>query len=250
MLRLTPKNSTKKWILCLCFLLIAGCDPVEEKDYLDLTEKTQLGAYISLAVVSSDPAPDGGGGKLQVGDECPDCLGRGSVGDGTIENKCSRCNGTGKIQPGDPDVAAMSEDEGETWMTNAEVASWYADTKESPKKCLCDPACPNCDGTCDPCDCLFCLPRKDPLGDPMPSPSEDPDPNPRDPLPGPSKSTETVERNGQLYRKEGNMLVPVEDIKDVRTKPIGDDTTSNRRPFRPIQNWGKVWDPIVAVGCS
>ena len=226
-------NSTKRLIACCFILLIAGCDPVEEKDYLDLTEKTQLGAYISLAVVTSTPAPDGGGGKLQVGDECPDCLGRGSVGDGTIENKCSRCNGTGKIQPGDPDVASMSEDEGETWMTNAEVKDWYDDAKESPKACLCDPACPNCDGTCDPCDCLFCLPRKDPLPDPLPSPTE-----------------ETVRRNGQLYRKEGNMLVPVEEVKDVRTKTIGDDTTSNSRPFRPIQNWGKVWDPIVATGCS
>lgn len=230
---LTGMNSKTRWMICLCILLVAGCDPVEEKDYLDLTEKTQLGAYISLAVVTSDPEPDGGGGKLNVGDECPDCLGRGMVGDGTIENKCSRCNGTGKIQPGDPDVAAMSTDEGETWMTNAEVNDWYNDNEESPKACLCDPACPDCDGTCDPCDCLFCIPRKDPLPDPMPSPME-----------------ETVRRNGQLYRKEGNMLVPVEDIKDVRTKPIGDDTTSNRRPFRPIQNWGKVWDPIVAVGCS
>ena len=230
---LTGMNSMKRWMICLCILLVAGCDPVEDKDYLDLTEKTQLGAYISLAVVTSDPEPDGGGGKLNVGDECPDCLGRGMVGDGTIENKCSRCNGTGKIQPGDPDVAAMSNDDGETWMTNSEVKDWYDDTRESPKACLCDPACPDCDGTCDPCDCLFCVPRKDPLPDPMPSPME-----------------ETVRRNGQLYRKEGNMLVPVEDIKDVRTKPIGDDTTSNRRPFRPIQNWGKVWDPIVAVGCS
>ena len=223
----------KRWMICLCILLVAGCDPVEDKDYLDITEKTQLGAYISLAVVTSDPEPDGGGGKLNVGDECPDCLGRGMVGDGTIENKCSRCNGTGKIQPGDPDVAAMTSDGGETWMTNAEAAEWYNDSPKKVQKCLCDPACPDCDGTCDPCDCLFCIPRKDPLPDPMPSPME-----------------ETVRRNGQLYRKEGNMLVPVEDIKDVRTKPIGDDTTSNRRPFRPIQNWGKVWDPIVAVGCS
>ena len=228
---LTLTSTTVRLTACLCFLLATGgCDPVEEKNYLDLTEKTQLGAYVSLAVVTSEPEPDGGGGKLKVGDECPDCLGRGMVGDGTIENKCSRCNGTGKIQDGDPDVAAMSDDDGETWKTNAEVGDWLS---ESPKACLCDPACPDCDGTCDPCDCLFCLPRKDPLPDPTPAPME-----------------ETVRRNGQLYRKEGNMLVPVEDIKDVRTEPIGDDTTSNDRPFRPIQNWGKVWDSPVAIGCS
>jgi RecJ-like exonuclease len=208
--------------------MIVGCDPVEEKEYLDLTEKTQLGAYISLAVVASTPEPDGGGGKLQVGDECPDCLGRGMVGDGTIENKCSRCNGTGKIQQGDPDVAAIVNDFNETVMTNADVAEWIS--ADSPKACLCDPACPDCDGKCDPCDCLFCLPRKDPL----PSPTE----------------PETVRRNGQLYRKEGDMLVPVEEVKDVRTKSIGDNTTSNRRPFRSFQNWGKVWDSPVAIGCS
>lgn len=231
MLTLTPKIWMTSLMSCCLLIAIVGCDPVDNKEYLDLTEKTQLGAYISLAVVTSTPEPDGGGGKLQVGDECPDCLGRGMVGDGTIENKCSRCNGTGKVQAGDPDVAAMSEDEGETWSTNAEVAE--AISADSPKACLCDPACPDCDGTCDPCNCLFCLPRKDPLPDPMPAPME-----------------ETVRRNGQLYRKEGNMLVPVEDIKDVRTKRIGEDTTSNSRSVRPIQNWGKVWDSVVAVGCS
>ena len=59
---LIGRNWTRKWIPCLCILLIAGCNPVEEKDYLDLTEKTQLGAYISLAVVTSDPEPDGAEG--------------------------------------------------------------------------------------------------------------------------------------------------------------------------------------------
>ena len=228
---LTGKIWMTSLMSCCLLVAIVGCDPVDNKEYLDLTEKTQLGAYISLAVVTSTPEPDGGGGKLQIGDECPDCLGRGMVGDGTIENKCSRCNGTGKVQAGDPDVVAMSDDFGETWSTNAEVAE--AISADSPKACLCDPACPDCDGTCDPCNCLFCLPRKDPLPDPMPAPME-----------------ETVRRNGQLYRKEGNMLVPVEDIKDVRTKRIGEDTTSNSRSVRPIQNWGKVWDPVVAVGCS
>ena len=130
-LTLIGRNWTRKLIPCLCILLIAGCDPVEEKDYLDLTEKTQLGAYISLAVVTSTPEPDGGGGgKLQVGDTCPDCGGRGSVGDGTIESTCNRCKGTGKIQAGDPDVAAMSNDNGETCMTNAEVGAWMEETWE------------------------------------------------------------------------------------------------------------------------
>jgi len=130
LLTLIGKNSTKKLMSFFCMVAIVGCDPANNKEYLDLTEKTQLGAYISLAVVSSTPEPDGGGGKLNVGDECPDCLGRGMVGDGTIENKCNRCNGTGKVQPGDPDVASMSSDNGKTWMTNAEVAEWMDETWE------------------------------------------------------------------------------------------------------------------------
>lgn len=233
MLKSMKTNWMMSLMICFCLAVTVGCDPVDDSKYLDVTEKTQLGAYISLAVVSSTPEPDGGGGKLEVGDECPDCLGRGMVGDGTIENKCSRCNGTGKIQKGDPDVAAMTEDEGETWLSNAEVGDWLDDVTASPKTCLCDPACPDCDGTCDPCNCLFCLPRKDPLPSPLPSPTE-----------------ETVRRNGQLYRKEGNMLVPVEEVKDVRTRPIGDNTTSNSRPFRPVQDWGEVWNSPVAIGCS
>ena len=227
MLKSMKTNWMMSLMICCCLAVTAGCDPVDKKEYLDLTEKTQLGAYISLAVVTSTPEPDGGGGKLEVGDSCPDCGGRGMVGDGTIENKCNRCNGTGKIQKGDPDVASMSEDNGETWMTNQEVKEWIDEDKS--KQCLCDPACPDCDGNCNPCNCLFCLPRKDPLPDPLPSPTE-----------------ETVRRNGLLYRKEGNMLVPVEEIKDVRIKPIGDNTTSNSRSQWSSQDWGALWYSLVA----
>jgi DnaJ-class molecular chaperone len=85
-------------------------------------------------VVTSEPEPDGGGGKLEVGSECPDCLGRGMVGDGTIENKCSRCNGTGKIQKGDPDVAAVVDDFNETVMTNEAIGDWIS--ADTPKGCL------------------------------------------------------------------------------------------------------------------
>jgi hypothetical protein len=130
MLKSMKMNWTMSLMICCCLAVTVGCNPVDNKEYLDLTEKTQLGAYISLAVVSSTPEPDGGGGKLNVGDECPDCLGRGMVGDGTIENKCNRCNGTGKVQPGDPDVASMSSDNGKTWMTNAEVTEWMDETWE------------------------------------------------------------------------------------------------------------------------
>lgn len=231
LLTLTGKNSMKKLMSFCCMVAIVGCDPVDDKDYLDITEKTQLGAYISLAVVTSTPEPDGGGGKLNVGDECPDCQGSGRLGDGTVEMKCDRCNGTGKVQKGDPDVAAVVNEFNETVMTNAEAIEAFA--SDTPKKCLCDPACPDCDGNCDPCNCLFCLPRKDPLPDPVPAPME-----------------ETVRRNGQLYRKEGNMLVPVEDIKDVRTKRIGEHTTSNSRPRRSVKDWGEIWYSPVAIGCS
>ena len=71
MLKLTKKSWMTSLMICCYLAVIAGCDPVDDKQYLDLTERMQLGAYVSLAVVTSTPEPDGGGGKLEVGDSCP-----------------------------------------------------------------------------------------------------------------------------------------------------------------------------------
>jgi DnaJ-class molecular chaperone len=36
--------------------------------------------------------------KPKPGDRCPNCDGRGYVGDGTIKTKCQPCDGTGKVR--------------------------------------------------------------------------------------------------------------------------------------------------------
>lgn len=93
-------------------LFFAGCSsplvpsappPIPER------ELYELGAWVSFETATHDA---GGGGdnkpKLRVGDMCPDCAGTGRTGDGVIENPCSRCRATGKIQPDDPDLAGRT----------------------------------------------------------------------------------------------------------------------------------------------
>lgn len=131
--------------LMSCCFLLSGCEPSgPPPEALSTYELCELGAYIGIAVVSSDPDDDGGGGgDLKVGDVCPECRGAKEVGDGTIMMKCERCKGTGKVQPDDPELGGMG--------------AWTPDG--SPKRCLCDHNC-DCSGSCDPCDCIFCLPKK------------------------------------------------------------------------------------------
>jgi len=127
-------------LLATTLILLSGCTPVEQAPPISTEELCQLGAYISIAVVSADADGGGGGGGsgLKVGDVCPECRGVGEVGDGVVMMKCERCNGTGKVQPNDPDLAAEFR---------------------SQRYCLCLDKC-KCDGKCDPCNCIFCLPKK------------------------------------------------------------------------------------------
>ena len=129
-------------ILMICCLSLSGCTPVETAPPISTEELCQLGAYISIAVVSADADGGGGGGgsDLKVGDPCLECRGLGQVGDGVVMQKCERCRGTGKVQPDDPELGSVSE-------------------FRSQKHCLCLDKC-KCDGKCDPCNCIFCLPKK------------------------------------------------------------------------------------------
>ena len=78
-------------------------------------ELYRLGSYAALVVstVEDSCSPDGGG--LKVGDWCPDCTPNGKpvypdrpgqTGDGRVFVTCGRCNGTQKVLPTDPCVAA------------------------------------------------------------------------------------------------------------------------------------------------
>ena len=95
-------------------LLCAGCGlPVQPAvpPAIDEPELYKLGAWVSFETATHDPGGGGGGAKLKVGDKCPDCAGTGRIGDGVIENPCERCRATGKVQPGDPELATRSTDE-------------------------------------------------------------------------------------------------------------------------------------------
>lgn len=65
----------------------------------DPTISADLACETARAVVqlraARTPTPDH---KPKPGDVCPNCDGRGYVGDGTIKTKCQPCNGTGRVQ--------------------------------------------------------------------------------------------------------------------------------------------------------
>lgn len=137
------RHSMTTSLLATTLILLSGCTPAEQLPPISTEELCQLGAYISIAVVTvgEDGGGGGGGGSgLKVGDPCLECRGLGQVGDGTVMMKCERCKGTGKVQPDDPDLGSMSE-------------------MGSQKQCICLPDC-KCDGKCDPCNCIFCKPKK------------------------------------------------------------------------------------------
>ena len=76
-------------------LLMVGCVATLPDDP---TISADLACEAARAVVqlraAHAPKPDG---KPKPGDKCPNCEGRGYVGDGTVKVKCQRCNGGGKV---------------------------------------------------------------------------------------------------------------------------------------------------------
>jgi RecJ-like exonuclease len=54
---------------------------------------------VARAVVQLRAAPDATpDDKPKPGDKCPNCDGRGYVGDGTVKVKCQPCDGTGRVK--------------------------------------------------------------------------------------------------------------------------------------------------------
>jgi hypothetical protein len=60
----------------------------------DLAVETARAVMALRAEVAPPPAPG-----PKPGDKCPNCEGRGYVGDGTVKVKCQPCDGTGKVRP-------------------------------------------------------------------------------------------------------------------------------------------------------
>ena len=76
-------------------VLLVGCVATLPSDP---TISADLAVETARAVVqlraTPGPAPDD---KPKPGDKCPNCEGRGYVGDGTVKVKCQPCNGGGKV---------------------------------------------------------------------------------------------------------------------------------------------------------
>ena len=79
----------------LLLVSFAGCVASLPRDP---TISADLAVELARGVVQlrAAPTPDD---KPKPGDKCPNCEGRGYVGDGTVKVKCQPCNGTGKVLP-------------------------------------------------------------------------------------------------------------------------------------------------------
>ena len=77
---------------------IAGCAPTGP--VFTVTDRAGLGAFLAFEVVGNSggvapPAPDNT--PAPAGSTCPECGGKGKVGDGTVMLTCPECDGTGKV---------------------------------------------------------------------------------------------------------------------------------------------------------
>jgi hypothetical protein len=82
--------------LILSLIALAGCVATLPDDP---TISADLACEVARAVVQLRAAPDATpDDKPKPGDKCPNCDGRGYVGDGTVKVKCQPCDGTGRVK--------------------------------------------------------------------------------------------------------------------------------------------------------
>ncbi len=82
--------------LLVFVVVMAGCVatlPDDPTVSADLAVETARAVMALRAEVDPPPAPG-----PRPGDKCPNCDGRGYVGDGTVKVKCQPCEGTGKVR--------------------------------------------------------------------------------------------------------------------------------------------------------
>ena len=77
-------------------VLMVGCVATLPSDP---TISADLAVELARGVVQLRAKPDATpDGKPKRGDKCPNCEGRGYVGDGRVQVKCQPCDGTGKVK--------------------------------------------------------------------------------------------------------------------------------------------------------
>ena len=82
--------------LILSLIALAGCVATLPEDP---TISADLACEVARAVVQLRAAPDATpDDKPKPGDKCPNCDGRGYVGDGTVKVNCQPCDGTGRVK--------------------------------------------------------------------------------------------------------------------------------------------------------
>jgi hypothetical protein len=82
--------------LILSLIAVAGCVATLPDDP---TISADLACEVARAVVQLRAAPDATpDDKPEPGDKCPNCDGRGYVGDGTVKVNCQPCEGTGRVK--------------------------------------------------------------------------------------------------------------------------------------------------------
>jgi hypothetical protein len=82
--------------LILSLIAVAGCVATLPDDP---TISADLACEVARAVVQLRAAPDATpDDKPKPGDKCPNCDGRGYVGDGTVKVNCQPCEGTGRVK--------------------------------------------------------------------------------------------------------------------------------------------------------
>ncbi len=82
--------------LILSLIAVAGCVATLPDDP---TISADLACEVARAVVQLRAAPDATpDNKPKPGDKCPNCDGRGYVGDGTVKVNCQPCDGTGRVK--------------------------------------------------------------------------------------------------------------------------------------------------------
>jgi len=80
--------------LLILLVVLAGCVATLPDD---AGISADLAAETARAVVEMRAAPEPEPGP-KPGDVCPNCKGKGYVGDGVVKTKCLPCDGTGKVQ--------------------------------------------------------------------------------------------------------------------------------------------------------
>jgi hypothetical protein len=76
-------------------IALAGCVATLPDD---ATISADLACETARAVVLERARPEVPDATPKPGDKCPNCEGRGYVGDGTVKVKCQPCGGTGRVK--------------------------------------------------------------------------------------------------------------------------------------------------------